>query len=350
MDSEIIAHLIVKSKEKQIEKAIIDATNQLEGSFCLLIMTKDTLYAIRDKNGFRPLCIGKIDHNNTESSLPFFKNNNLTWIIASESSALDICNAQYTGEVLPGEMIKINRNSVHKSFYTNPLQNYNHCIFELIYFARPDSKIFGQSVYEVRKKIGFILARESPFDVDLVVPIPDSGIYAALGYAQALNLSFDMAFTRNHYIGRSFIQPSQFKRQSTVRMKLNPIESVIKGKKIALVDDSIVRGTTIKERIKALKKIGVKEIHMLVASPPVRHSCYFGIDFPDEKTLIANKKNIIDIRDYLGLDSLHYLSLEGMLEAVKRNNEMQCNNYCHACYSGKYPIKVKDNFNKQLFE
>lgn len=332
MDSEVILHLIVKSQRATIKEKILDALNKIEGSFCLLIMTTEEIYAVRDPKGFRPLCLGSI--NGGEGT-----------VVCSETPALDLINAEYLGEIHPGELVNIGKDGgFNREIYSKSPQ-ISPCIFEMVYFSRPDSYIFSKSVYQFRKELGKVLAKESPVAADMVIPVPDSGMYAALGYAQAMHLPFEIAITRNHYIGRSFIQPSQELRESFAKIKLNPIRSIIDGKKVVIVDDSIVRGTTTKERIRSLRQAGAKEVHMRISCPPIKFPCYFGIDFPDSKTLIANKMTIEEIKDYLNLDSLYYISLGGMIEAAGQSLE-----YCHACYSGDYPLDVTDKTSKEALE
>ncbi len=329
MDSEVILHLILKSKAITLKEAIVDAVRKIKGAYSLLIMTKDTIYAVRDPHGFRPLCLGTV---------------NGSMVVASETCALDLMGARYMGQVDAGTIVTIKKGKITEDAIFSTSNNISRCIFEMIYFSRPDSLIFGDSVYDFRKTTGKILAEESPVDADLVVPIPDSGNYAALGYAEKLNIPFELAITKNHYFGRSFIQPQQSDRDFTVKLKLNPIKNVIHKKKIILVDDSIVRGTTTRKKIKALRSVGAKEIHLRIASPPIKHPCYFGIDFPDRKKLIANNKTLKEITDFLEVDSLAYLSLDGLLKSTKQLG------YCTACFSGKYPLKVKGSYSKEELE
>ncbi len=328
MDSEIFVHLIANSKAQNFEDAIAESVRQVRGSYSLLIMTSDTIYGVRDPNGFRPLCLGKLDDS---------------LIITSETCALDLLNAKYMGQVHAGQMVVLKKNESRvKKIFSKP--NLSRCIFEMIYFSRPDSLIFGNSVYQFRKKTGKVLAQEAPVEADFVVPIPDSGNHAAIGYAEELKLPIEFAITKNHYFGRSFIQPEQSERDFYVKLKLNPIKNLINKKRIVLIDDSIVRGTTTKKKIKALKSVGAKEVHLRIASPPITHPCYFGIDFPDKSKLIANKMDLKEIKNYLELDSLAYISLQGLESA---GNDLS---YCKACFSGEYPLKIDGDQKKENLE
>jgi amidophosphoribosyltransferase len=327
MDSEIILHLIAKSKKKTIKDAIIDAVQQIKGSFSLLFITKDAMFAVRDPNGIRPLCMGALGDST---------------VVCSETCALDLVGAKYMGQVHPGEMISITSNNIEREFiFKNVPQS--SCIFEMIYFSRPDSLVFGQSVYQFRKELGRILSKEAPVDADMVIPVPDSGVYAALGYAQASGIPYENAITRNHYFGRSFIQPDAHLRQSYVRIKLNPIKNVIHKKRVIIVDDSIVRGTTTRERVKTMREAGVKEVHMRISCPPILNPCFYGIDFPTSKELIAHNMTIDEIREYLNLDSLAFISHEGMLKAAGKKNT-----FCDACFTGNYPILIDSEYNKNI--
>ncbi|MFC1668218.1 amidophosphoribosyltransferase [Chlamydiota bacterium] len=331
MDSEIILHLLAHSKARSLEENITHALSQLKGSFSLVMLANDVLIGARDPNGFKPLCLGKLDKS---------------YVLASETCALDLLRASYVREVEPGEIIIIRNNEI-TSIKPFPETQPSYCVFEYIYFARPDSNIFGKNVYIARKQLGKNLAREHPQNnVDFIMPIPDSGNYAALGYAEEANIPFETGMIRNHYIGRTFIQPSQNVRDFRVRVKLNPIKEVLKNKRIVVVEDSIVRGTTSKSRVKALREAGVKEIHMRISSPPLRFPCFYGIDFPTKKELIANKRTVSEITEYLGLNSLGYLSIDGMLDAMPFD---KCH-FCTACFSGKYPIKPRKKLSKKILE
>jgi len=331
MDSEIIVHLIVKSQKSDFIDSVKDGLRKLRGAFALAIMTKNKLIGVRDPNGFRPLCLGIVQNS---------------FVLASETCALDLIQAKFIREIEPGELVVIDKYGI-KSYKPFEGCACSQCIFEFIYFARPDSYIFGDSVYNTRKRLGRILAKEHPaVGADLVTSIPDSGSYAAIGFSEVSKIPLELGMIRNHYIGRTFIQPSQYVRNFKVRVKLNPINEVIKGKKIVVVEDSIVRGTTCKMRINALREAGAKEIHMRISCPPLRFPCFYGIDFPTRKQLIAAQKSIEDIKKFLELDSLGYLSLEGMLLAMKADKK----NFCCACYTGKYPVAIDKNFSKLILE
>ena len=304
MDSEIIIHLLARHKAKDIQEWFRHALGRLEGAFSLVFLAGDTIVGARDPNGFRPLCLGELDGS---------------YILASESCALDLCNAKFIREIEPGEMVFINGKDLQSCFFADGARvKRAHCIFENIYFARPDSHIFDDNIYRVRKGLGAQLAREHPVtDVDFVMAIPDSGNYAALGYAQELGLPYEIGIIRNHYIGRTFIQPTQFVRDFRVRVKLNPIRDVIQGKKVVVVEDSIVRGTTSRSRIEAIRRAGAREIHLRISCPPIQSPCFYGIDFPSKKELIAANKTVAEIADFVGVDSLAYLSREGMLAVMR---------------------------------
>jgi len=327
MDSEVVLHLMARTTHLDLDRALTESFACLKGAYSILMMTADTLIAVRDPNGFRPLCLGKINHGG--------------WIVASETCALDLVGAEYVREIAPGEMLIITKDGM-RSIFPWPKQRTSFCIFEQVYFARPDSDIFGINVYETRKRMGEILARECPVDADFVMPFPDSGNYAALGYAKASGLPLEMAMIRNHYVGRTFIQPTQSMRDFNVRVKLNPVRSILKDQRVIIIEDSIIRGTTGKSRVRSLRDAGAKEVHMLVSCPPTRHGCYYGIDFPSCKELVACKRSVEEIAKHLGLDSLHYLSMEGLVEAAGLGKE----NYCLACFNGHYPVKPDTDFHK----
>jgi amidophosphoribosyltransferase len=327
MDSEVVLHLMARNTHLGLDRALTDSFTCLKGAYSILMMTPDTLIAVRDPNGFRPLCLGKINHGG--------------WIVASETCALDLVGAEYVREIEPGEMLIITKDGM-RSIFPWPKQKTSFCIFEQVYFARPDSDIFGINVYETRKRMGEILARECPVDADFVMPFPDSGNYAALGYAKASGLPLEMAMIRNHYVGRTFIQPTQSMRDFNVRVKLNPVRSILKDQRVIIIEDSIIRGTTGKSRVRSLRDAGAKEVHMLVSCPPTRHGCYYGIDFPSCKELVACKRSVAQIAKHLGLDSLHYLSMEGLVEAAGLGKE----NYCLACFNGHYPVAPDTDFHK----
>ncbi len=330
MDSEIIVHLLAKSEKKDIKQNVIEALSQLEGAYSLVLMINDALIGARDTYGFRPLCLGRL---------------NGAYVLASETSALDLIQAKYLRDIEPGEIVFIDDKGLH-SIKPFAKTRRAFCIFEYIYFARPDSNIFGKNVYLTRKRLGKQLAREHPVDCDLVMPIPDSGNYAALGFAEEIKIPYEIGIIRNHYVGRTFIQPSQFIRDFNVKVKLNPIRDVIKGKRIAIVEDSIVRGTTSRARVKTLREAGAKEIHMRVSCPPLISPCFYGIDFPTKKELIASNQTIDNIRDFIGLDSLKYLSLDGMLKSMFLPKE----DFCTACFTGNYPTSIPQKASKNILE
>ncbi|OGF58704.1 MAG: amidophosphoribosyltransferase [Candidatus Fischerbacteria bacterium RBG_13_37_8] len=317
-DSETILHLLARSKADRIEEAIIETLHYVKGAYCFLILTNDKLFAIRDGYGFRPLSLGKL-HN--------------SYILASETCAFDILDAKYIRDIEPGEILTVSNEGMQSIMPFAPTQK-AYCIFELIYFARPDSYVFGRNVNIARIAMGKILARESSVKADIVVPVPDSGLYAALGFAEESKIPFQFGLTRNHYIGRTFIQPKQSVRSMGVKVKLNPVKNIIQGKKIILIDDSIVRGTTSKKIVTMLYEAGAKEVHMKLSSPPMIGPCYYGIDTPFESELIAANLSIPEIRQFIGCDSIQYLSLQGLLDSVNDTNE-----FCTACFTHNYPIK-----------
>jgi len=330
MDSEVVLHLMARATHLGLETALKDTFSALKGAYSLLLMTEDTMIAVRDPDGFRPLCLGKLKNGDNDG-----------WVVASETCALDLIEADYVRDIEPGEILIINENGLN-SIFPWPKQDSHFCIFEQVYFARPDSDIFGINVYQARKRMGEILAEEAKIDADFVMPFPDSGNYAAIGYSQASGIPLEMGVIRNHYVGRTFIQPTQSMRDFNVKVKLNPVRSLLKGKRVIIVEDSIIRGTTGKSRVRALREAGAKEIHMVVSCPPTRHACYYGIDFPSSDQLIANKKETNEIAKYLGLDSLHYLSLEGLVRATGLARK----DFCLACFDGKYPIEPDRSFTK----
>ena len=327
MDSEVVIHLMARTMHMGLTKAIKESFACIRGAYSLLLMTPDTMIAVRDPNGFRPLCLGRLADG--------------AYVVASETCALDLITAEYVRDIEPGEVVIINKDGLESIFPWSPRRK-SYCIFEQVYFARPDSDIFGTNVYAVRKRMGEILAREAKIDADFVMPFPDSGNYAAIGYSQASGIPLEMGMIRNHYVGRTFIQPSQAMRDFSVRVKLNPVGSLLKGKRVIIVEDSIIRGTTGRSRVKALRDVGAKEIHMLVSCPPTRHACYYGIDFPTSSQLIASTKNLEEIAEYLGLDSLTYLSIDGLVEATGLPKD----NFCLACFDGNYPVAPDLSFTK----
>jgi amidophosphoribosyltransferase len=331
MDSEVIVHLMARHLKKGIEKALTEALSRVEGAYSLVMLTPTKVIAARDPRGFRPLALAKIDGG---------------WAVASETCAFDLVGAKYLRDVEPGEIIIIDESGL-KSIKPFPKEKPAHCIFEMIYFARPDSQIFGQNVYMCRKRLGHQLAKEYCPDVDIVMPFPDSGVYAALGYAEESCIPFEMGMIRNHYVGRTFIQPTQPMRDFGVRVKLNPVKPLLKGKKVLIVEDSIIRGTTSRNRVRSLRECGLEEIHMVVSCPPTRCPCPYGIDFSSKGELVAaQKENTKAIAEFIGLDSLYYLSLEGMVEATG----LDSNKFCLACYTGDYPLSPPEGFGKFCLE
>jgi amidophosphoribosyltransferase len=333
MDSEVVLHLIARSTHLGLETALKKTFTSLKGAYSLLLMTENTMIAVRDPDGFRPLCLGKLKNGGSVGDGG--------WVVASETCALDLIEAEYVRDIEPGEIVIFQESGI-TSIFPWPKQDSHFCIFEQVYFARPDSEIFGINVYQARKRMGEILASEAKIDADFVMPFPDSGNYAALGYSQASGIPMEMGVIRNHYVGRTFIQPTQSMRDFNVKVKLNPVRSFLRDKRVIIVEDSIIRGTTGKSRVRALREAGAKEVHMVVSCPPTRYACYYGIDFPSVSQLIANQKEIDEIAAYLGLDSLHYLSLEGLVKATGLAKK----NFCLACFNGKYPVEPDTSFHK----
>jgi amidophosphoribosyltransferase len=318
MDTEVIVHLIAHSKAKTFVERTMQALSQIEGAYSLLFLTEKEIVAVRDPFGFRPLVLGQL----RDAS-----------VVASETCALDLIGAQFLREIEPGEILLINEDGV-KSFRPFPPKQHHQCIFEFIYFARPDSFIFNRNVYEVRKSLGIQLAKESPAEVDMVVPIPDSGIPATLGYACESNIPLEMGMIRNHYVGRTFIEPEESIRHFGVKIKLNPVKGLMEGKRIVTVDDSIVRATTSRKINKMFRNAGAKQVHVRISSPPITHPCFFGIDTPKRSELIASSHTVKEIQKYINSNSLNYLSLEGLKKCVKGEAEK----FCYACFTGDYPI------------
>ena len=333
MDSEIFLHLFVRNLKFGLEQALVNTVSRLKGAFSFILLTsRGEVVGIKDPNGFRPLCLGNLNGN---------------YVLASETCALDLVEAEFVRELDPGEIVIIGENGI-KSIKSSTTAKRTFCIFEFIYFARPDSTIFGRNVYQMRKAHGRRLAEESPVEADLVMPFPDSGTYAALGYSEASGIPFEMAMIRNHYVGRTFIQPTQSMRDFGVRVKLNPVKELLKSKDIIIIEDSIIRGTTVKTRVKALREFGIKRVHMRVSSPPLRFPCHYGIDFPTKGELIAANKSVEELRDLLSLDSLHYISLDGLLKSTGVDNPE--NNFCKACFDGCYPVEFDESLSKDCLE
>ena len=317
MDSEVIIHLIAQSRMATLHERIVDALSHVQGSYSLLIITEEELIAVRDPNGFRPLSLAELDGG---------------YVVASETCAFDLIEATYIRDIAPGEMVIISSKGIRSTFPLKPAEP-SHCIFEFIYFARPDSMVFGQNVYTIRKNFGRQLARETGVDADVVIPVPDSGVPAALGYAEEAGIPFDTGLIRNHYIGRTFIEPRQSIRHFGVKIKLNPVKDALKGKRVIVVDDSIVRGTTSKKIIKMIRNAGAAEIHMRISSPPTSFPCFYGIDTPTRQELIASTHSIEEIRKYITADTLGYISMDGIQKVVPHRM-----NYCAACFDGAYPV------------
>ena len=319
-DTETILHGIARTPAKDAVEAITKVLKETEGAFSLLFLTPTALIAVRDPRGFRPLVLGK------------YKD---AWCVASETCAFDLMDAEYIREVEPGEMIIVDADGMRSSMPFEK-KSVSVCTFEHVYFSRPDSIIYGRSVNESRHKMGKRLAEEHPVEADLVVPVPDSGVAAAIGYARWSGINFRQAIIRNHYVGRTFIEPSQSIRSFGVRLKLNPIKDLINGNRIILVDDSIVRGTTSKKIVEMIRHAGAREVHMRISCPPTAHSCYYGVDTPHRQDLIASRMTVEEIREYIGVDTLGYLSLEGMLDAIGLDTSKTCS----ACWTGKYPTLI----------
>ncbi|QEM68572.1 amidophosphoribosyltransferase [Geobacter sp. FeAm09] len=319
MDTEIIIHLLAISHTNSLVDRIVDALNRIKGAYCLLFLTESRMIAVRDPNGFRPLCLGKLGD---------------AWVVASESCALDLIEAEFVREIEPGEMIICTKDGGLKSLFPFKKVEPTPCIFEFVYFARPDSYIFGKNVYLARKELGRQLAREHGVDADIVIPVPDSGVPAAMGYAEEAGISFEMGLIRNHYVGRTFIEPAQAIRHFGVKIKLNPVREILKGKRVVVIDDSIVRGTTSRKIVKMVRNAGAKEVHMRISSPPTSYPCYYGIDTPNRKELISSSHTIDEICRYITADSLGYLSEEGLVNSVGMENT----GFCKACFAGTYPV------------
>lgn len=319
-DSEVVVHLMAQSRRNTFIDRAVAAFSQVQGAYSIVLMSENELVAARDPNGFRPLCLGKIDG---------------AYIVASESCVMNLVEAEYIRELEPGELILINKFGI-KSFFPFQKSPTTQCVFEHIYFSRPDSHLFGKPVYSARKLMGRALAKGNPVEADVVVPVPDSGVISAMGYSEESGIPFQMGLIRNHYVGRTFIEPRSQIRNFGVKIKLNAVESVIRDKRVIIIDDSIVRGTTSKKIVKMLREVGAKEIHVRISSPPTTYSCFYGIDTPTKEELIASNMDLEQTCEYLGADSLHYLGLEKMLDVFGDDREK----FCSACFNGCYPIKV----------
>ena len=317
-DTEVLLHLYARSQAESVEQALIESVTQAQGAFSLVLLTKDKLIAVRDPHGFRPLTLGRLGS---------------AYVVCSETCALDLIDATWVRDVEPGEMIVVGPDGI-QTFHPFPPAPSAHCVFEHVYFARPDSYVFGQSVNEVRTAFGRRLAREQPAIADVVVPIPDSGVCAATGFSAESGLPLQMGLIRNHYVGRTFIEPHQSIRHFGVRVKLNPVRSILQGRRVVLVDDSIVRGTTSRKIVKMVRAAGATEVHMRISCPPTISPCFYGVDTPRRSELIAATHTIDEIRRYIGADSLGYISVEGLLDAVGPTKTA----YCTSCYTGRYPV------------
>jgi amidophosphoribosyltransferase len=321
-DTEVLLHLYARSKAPSVEDALVESVSQMQGAFSLLVLTKDRLIAVRDPHGFRPLTLGRLGDS---------------YIACSETCALDLIDAEWVRDVEPGEMVVIDSSGI-KSLRPFPPARSAHCIFEHVYFSRPDSFVFGQSVNEVRTEFGRALAREKAVDSDVVVPVPDSGVCAATGYAEQSGVPLQMGLIRNHYVGRTFIEPHQSIRHFGVRVKLNPVKSILAGRRVVLVDDSIVRGTTSRKIVKMVRAAGASEVHVRISCPPTISPCFYGVDTPRRSELIGATHTVEEVRKYIGADSLGYLSLEGLVSSVGQGSS-----YCTSCYTGEYPVAFPQN-------
>ncbi|HEV2488791.1 MAG TPA: amidophosphoribosyltransferase [Candidatus Acidoferrales bacterium] len=319
-DTEVILHLVARSRVGNLAGAIADALGQVEGAYSLLILTRDEIFAIRDPRGFRPLCLGRLGD---------------AWVVASETCAFDLIGAEYEREIEPGEMLRISKSGA-ESIRFAPEKPHQYCIFEHVYFARPDSIVFGRAVNPTRERLGRLLAREHPASADMVVPVPDSGVPAAIGYADESGIPFRMGLIRNHYIGRTFIQPEQAIRDFGVRLKLNPVRRLLEGQRVVLVDDSIVRGTTSRKIVRMMRDAGAVEVHMRISCPPTVSPCHYGVDTPTKLELIASRNSVEETREFIGADSIGYLSLENLRAAVEDHE----GKFCTSCYTGIYPTEL----------
>ena len=324
-DTEVILHLVAHSREKTLPLALREALLRLEGAFSLVFLAEDRIIVARDPRGFRPLAVGQLESTG----------GNPGWIFASETCAFDLVNAVYLYDVQPGEMISVGPEGLTRERYS-PEKPRSQCVFEHVYFARPDSLVFGRSVQDSRELMGRLLAREAPAPADIVVPVPDSGNAAAIGYGSESGLPYRQALIRNHYVGRTFIEPSQAIRDFGVKLKLNPVRSLLEGKSVVLVDDSIVRGTTSRKIVRMVRQAGAKEVHLRISCPPTISPCFYGVDTPDKRELIAANSTVDEIRRFIEADSLAYLSLASLEKAVQDTR----GEYCYACYTGNYPTNI----------
>jgi amidophosphoribosyltransferase len=323
-DTEVILHLVARSDQKTLASALREALLELDGAFSLVFIGEDRVIVARDPHGFRPLAIGRMSVNG-----------HVAYVFASETCAFDLIDAQYIGEVEPGEMVIAGPDGLTREYYTPPLDR-AHCVFEHVYFSRPDSMVFSRSVQRSREMLGRLLAEEQPVEADIVVPVPDSGVAAALGFAHASNIPFGHALIRNHYVGRTFIEPSQAIRDFGVRLKLNPVRELLAGQRVVLVDDSLVRGTTSQKIVRMVRGAGAREVHVRISCPPTVSPCFYGVDTPTKRELIAANQTVEEIRKFIEADSLGYLSIEGLRVAVDDSE----GHFCYACYTGHYPTKL----------
>ena len=324
-DTEVILHLVARSRERTLAGALREALLQLEGAFSLVFLAEDRIIVARDPHGFRPLAFGQME----------LSGGRICYVFASETCAFDLINAVYLGEVEPGEMMIAGPEGITRERYA-PIRDHAHCVFEHVYFSRPDSIVFGRSVEESRELMGRLLAREHPVDADVVVPVPDSGVAAALGYAAEADIPFRQALIRNHYVGRTFIEPSQAIRDFGVKLKLNPVRHLLEGKRVILVDDSVVRGTTSRKIVRMVRNAGAREVHLRISCPPTKSPCFYGVDTPSVGELIAANNSVEEIRRFVEADSLGYLSLSALRDAVNDSRQ----DYCYACYTGNYPTDL----------
>ena len=329
-DTEVIVHLIAQSREQTLPDAMADALRRVEGAFSLVMISPDRIFAARDPRGFRPLAMGRIPAAGEQRQD--------TIVFASETCAFDLIGATYEREVKPGELVIVGPEGITSRFYASAMPQ-SSCIFEHVYFSRPDSRVFGRSVQESREELGRQLAREAPADADIIVPVPDSGVTAAMGYAAESGIPLRFGLIRNHYVGRTFIEPQQSVRDFGVKLKLNPVRSLLQGKRVVLIDDSIVRGTTSRKIVRMIRNAGAKEVHMRISCPPTISPCFYGVDTPRKKELIAANNSVEQIRQYIGADSLSYLSLDGLKKAC---HDGEKTTYCTACYTGVYPTNLVD--------
>jgi amidophosphoribosyltransferase len=320
-DTEVVLHKLARSRKPTLYEAVVETFNEIEGAYSILILTPDALIAVRDARGFRPMCLGQLDG---------------AYVVASETCAFDLIGAEYLRDIQPGEVVYIDRNGL-RTEHPLPEREPAFCIFEHVYFSRPDSIIYGRSVNKSRHKMGKQLAREHPVEADLIVPVPDSGVSAAIGFSAQSGINFRFGLVRNHYVGRTFIEPKQSIRHFGVKVKLNPVRDLIEGRRVVLVDDSLVRGTTSKKIVEMIRQAGAKEVHLRISCPPTMSSCYYGVDTPTSEELIAANHSIEEIRQFIGADSLGYLSHEGLLTACGADEGLK---FCTACYTGKYPLAI----------